>query len=268
MIDASVAELDTLWIGGHLGWLPRLCLSSWIGHGHRVTLWAFEPIDDVPDGVTVEAAQAILAATAIVRHRASGSLSLSSNRFRYHLLSNRATTWVDTDVILLRPLQGRDPYLFGWQERDIVNGAVLRLPRDAPVLADLKAFADAPVPIPAWWSGLHKGVQRARAALGLHQRPEDMRWGTFGPFAITDAMRRHGLIAFASPQDVFYPVGWRDAALFYGPAIGVHAKITPATIAVHLWQSTDWMRAHADTPPPEGSFLAEICARYSIDCRS
>jgi hypothetical protein len=268
MREAPPADLDCLWIGGHLGWLPRLCLSTWVRHGHRVTLWAYEPIDDVPDGVNVEPGQAILPATAITRHRKTGSVSLFSNRFRYHLLSRRATTWLDTDVVLLRPLDRRDPYLFGRQDAEFINTAVLRLPGESPVLADLKAFADARVPVPAWWSPIRKGLQRALGVVGMHQRAPDMGWGTFGPRALTDAIRRHELDQCAAPPEVFYPLGWREAALFYGPAAAVDARITPATVALHLWQSTDWMRAQGDAPPPEGSFLAEMCTRYAIDCRS
>ncbi len=263
-----MSDLHALWIGRRLGWLVRLCLSSWISHGHRVTLWAYEPIDDVPDGVNVESAQAILPVTTIVRHRATGSFSLFSNRFRYHLLTRQAATWLDTDVVLLRPLQGRDPYLFGWQQPDVINGAVLRLPGDSPVLSDLKKLADAKVPMPPWWSRKRKFLQLARAAVGLHQRKEDMIWGTFGPRALTDAIRRHRLDELAAPQEVYYPVSWDETGLFYGPAAGVQARITPATVAVHLWHSSEAMRVHGHASPPAGSFLAEMCARYGIDCRS
>ena len=111
---SALPDLHSLWIGPRLTWLEQLCLVSWLAHGHRAVLWTYQPVEKVPLGVEVRNAREILAKSEVTFHRTSGSVSLFSNRFRYHLLQRYPVTWVDTDVLLVRSLvDSLDlPYLF------------------------------------------------------------------------------------------------------------------------------------------------------------
>ena len=266
----SLSDLHSLWIGPRVSWLEQLCLASWLAHGHRVVVWTYQPVEGLPHGVAVCDARELLPEEQIVLHRESGSTSMFSNRFRYHLLRRYPVTWADIDVLLLRPLAIEAPYLFGWETADSICSAVLRLPRGSRVLRDLVAYTDARVPVPPWWPLKDRIRQRARGIVGRHQRAEDMPWGSFGPRALTDALRRHRLTDRALPREVFYPVLWEDTELFYQPRDVLAARLTARTIAVHLWSSgsllaTPAMRAIRAAPPPAGSWIAAQCAAHGVD---
>jgi hypothetical protein len=106
----SLPDLHTLWIGPRLTWLERLSLCSCLANGHHVILWCYELIEGVPDGVQLADAQAILPKSSITYHRESGSVTYFANRFRYHLLRRQPATWLDADIVLLRPLATARPH--------------------------------------------------------------------------------------------------------------------------------------------------------------
>jgi hypothetical protein len=268
-------ELNSLWIGTHLTWLEKLCLTSWLGHDHRVVLWTYGAVEQIPNGVDLRDAREILPHDAIIRHRESGSVALFANRFRYHLLRQFPVTWLDTDVLLLRPLMDDSHYFFGWEGlvegRDSICNAVLRLPSDSAVLRDLLRLTDARVPVPQWWPLKDRLRQRTRGLLGQHQLAENMKWGTFGPRALTETLRRHALLDLAYSRDVFYPILWDEVALFWGSPEIVEARLSARTLAVHLWSTSSLMA----TPelvekrralPPNESWIGKKCAAHQINC--
>jgi hypothetical protein len=267
----SPSDLHSLWIGPRVTWLEQLCLASWVAHGHRAVVWAYRPIEGLPPGVEVRDARGLLPEGAIVLHRPTGSVSMFSNRFRYHLLQRYPVTWMDTDMLLLRPLTIDTPYLFGWETADSICSAVLRLPGGSPPLRDLVAYTDARVPVPPWWQLKDRIRQRVLGIIDRHQHAEDMTWGSFGPRALTDALHRHRLTDRALATAAFYPVHWQQTALFYQPNDVLAARLTGETIAVHLWSTggllaTPQLRAVRSAPLPAGSWIAGQCAAYGIDC--
>ena len=48
---AREREVGTLWIGGPLSWLEQLCLKSFVDKGQKITLFSYEDIPNVPEGV-------------------------------------------------------------------------------------------------------------------------------------------------------------------------------------------------------------------------
>src|ERR1043165_8447512 len=55
----SLPTINALWIG-QLSPLERLCLSSFAAHGHRVHVYTYDAIENVPRGVTLQDAAQIL----------------------------------------------------------------------------------------------------------------------------------------------------------------------------------------------------------------
>lgn len=256
-------DLHTLWVGGRLGWFERLCVTSMLAQGHRVVLWSYEPVDNVPEDVVSAPGERVLPKSAITRHGATQSLALFSNRFRYRLLRMQAVTWVDIDLIFLRPLTDESPILFGREDAESVCNAVLRLPPDHAALAEIEHLSLQRVPAPFWWPWRQRWHQRVAGVIGRHLRPEDMTWGTFGPKALTEALSRHHLLHLARPADVFYPIHWTEAHLIFEAAAKVDRAITPETIAVHLWGDSN-QRERRRQPPQPGSWIASMCGRFGV----
>ena len=266
---SDLPEIHSLWIGPRLTWIELLSLHSWLEHGHRVTLWCYEPIEGVPDAVCVADAAAILPKSSITRHRETGSVALFSNRFRYHLLRHRRATWLDLDMVLLRPLNHTSPYLFGWESPTQICNAVLRLPSESPVLHDLIKLTGARAPVPGWWRLKGRLKQRITGLIGLHQRAEDMEWGTFGPAALTYFLLRRNFAGHATPIETFYPISWTEIPLLFAAPDLVSPRLTEKSDGVHLWSSCisellwsdakNWRNA-----PPANSWIGAMCKRYDV----
>jgi hypothetical protein len=252
---ASPPVCHALWIGPSLGPLERACLSSFVEAGHPVRLHAYEDLPGVPPGVTVRDAGDVLPREAVLRHRATGSVSLFSNRFRYALLRRGGGVWIDCDVLCVRPLPD-EPFLFGRQDARRINGAVLRLPPDHPVLDDLAGIFERPRWVPPWL----RIDRRFRRTLLYRRRPgygvADMPWGTAGPDALTWYLARHGLEGRALPEEVLYPLPFPEArSVLVADGDGVAPRVTDRTRCLHLWHQA--LGPEAGDPAP-GSFLAAV----------
>src|SRR5712692_7731476 len=146
-------DIHALWIGPRLGWIERLSFRSMMAHGHKLVLWTYAVVEGVPDGIEVRPAEDILSPRFIVRDPTTGSVaSPFGDRFRYRMLQQHPeATWLDADVVVLRPIEIDTPYLFGWESADLINNAVLRLPPRSRVLRDLVKLTSARVPVPHRW---------------------------------------------------------------------------------------------------------------------
>jgi hypothetical protein len=264
----GLAEIHSLWIGPRLTWIERLSLCSWLEHGHRVTLWCYDPIEGIPNGVCTADAAEILPKTAIIRHRKTGSVALFANRFRYHLLRRGPTTWLDADVVLLRPLSHASSNLFGWETPTSINNAVMRLPPESLVLDDLIQLTGERAPVPEWWPLKKKIYQRGAALIGRHKRAEDLAWGTFGPAALTHYLSRRHLASHALPIEAFYPINWTEVSLFFATPDAVSSRLTEKTIGVHLWSTSILKSPNGQTwrnaLPRANSWLGAMCERYGV----
>jgi len=252
---APLPVCNALWIGQTLGPTERACLLSFAEAGHRVDLYVYEELADVPHGVNVVDAATLLPRDKIIRHTSTGSYSLFSNRFRYALMKAGLGLWIDCDLLCLKPVLD-SPFTFGRQDDRLINGAILKLPHDHPVLDDLIEPFETRKWIPPW-TRLHHWVRHwIRHRLDAEFGIQDMAWGTSGPAALTYFLGRHGLAGKAQPPDVFYPIGWREVAMLVSPdQAPLIARITAQTLCIHLWHHSLNSR---DVTAEPGSFLAAI----------
>ena len=243
----------TLWVGSRLGFVERACLRSVLRQGHDLALYCYGRVEGIPAGVEVRDAGKVLSESAVFRHR-SGSYAFFADWFRYELMRRGAGTWVDTDVYLIAPLDADRAYLFGAQASGVFNNAVLRLPPDSALLADLLSPFTGKTP--PWLRGRDYLVARAREWIRGSADVARMPWGTTGPHALTALVKSHGLTGEAVPPDVLYPVPWTDAGWVRQRGLSLEDVTAPETVAVHLWN--ECIKAFKDLPAPAGSFLSRL----------
>ncbi len=241
----NLPTANAIWIGPKLGPIHAACLRSFVRAGHRVVLHSYDPPSDVPSGIELADARKLMPESRIVRYKKSGSPALFANLFRYQLLKAGLGLYIDCDVYCVRPIEDAD-YVLGWQDQGSLNNAVLKLPPDCPVLAELCNLKDGF--IPPWSKSQDKRRLRLRQLLGRPLQLEEMRWGTTGPKALTWYAQQHGLVSKAAPIDVFYPVAMSHIGLLIDPALSLDELITPRTRAVHLW-SQIFANAASGLPP-------------------
>ena len=119
------ATCNAMWIGGNLGPVSAACLASFVRQGHRVVLYCYDTPSDMPFGVELADAGAIIPSSRIFKHKQTGSYALFANLFRYELQRRDLGIWVDCDFYCVRPFSFAQEYVFGWQNKNEINNAVL-----------------------------------------------------------------------------------------------------------------------------------------------
>ncbi|WP_373028170.1 hypothetical protein [Sulfitobacter sp.] len=258
--------VNSFWHGGRLTWIERACMRSFLDKGIKFRLYAYGELDGVPDGVQLEDAAEILPETAIITYQgddlpeAKGTPALFSNLFRYELQRLGKGLWVDCDFYCLKPFRfARMPFVFGYQHNRTIDGAVntavLKLPKDSRILADLIKLYQPPYSIPPWVFQDHRArLAKQWGSEDVH--PSYLPWGSFGPKALTALIWRHGLEEHILGRDRFYPITVADIEKMFDPAVDCADFFSPRTFGVHLWNNE--IRHRAAETPPEGSFAHRL----------
>ncbi len=256
-------RLNSLWIGEQLGYIEKLTLDSALSVGHSFTLYSYarEKLRGVPSGVEIRDANEVAPYQALAHYFDGGLAALGTDFFRYAMQAKGLGTWVDLDLHFVRPIDFEDEYVFGWEHRTSINGAVLRLPANSDMVREL-----CDIPHVNWRPPFYGPRKTAifywRRLTEGDIRPEDYRWGTFGPMFLTYLARKYGVARRAKERSVFYPVAHHHWKLLCGPPESVKATLTKETRTVHLWRSV-LIRAMGPSPPP-GSYLEAICRDLNV----
>lgn len=255
--------LFTFW-KNHLTWFERVCFAAAAAAGHRLTVYSYEPLVGLPPGVAVGDANQIIHSDRVFQHQRSGSVAMFSDLFRYEGLRRGLGTWIDADMLVLRPLPS-SRIILARDHNNEVGNSVLRLPAEHSFLAEMKRLSEARVPIASHWPLRHKLRQIARTCVGRPMPLSEMKLATFGPPALTQHVKVNKLDAIVLAPTVFYPLPGANAEDAFTPSADVERLFTPDTVGVHLWHSK--IISRKGSPPPSGSFLARMCEKYDIDTK-
>src|ERR1700761_1281740 len=239
-------DIVTFWHGS-MDALRRTCLRSQVAAGHKITVYSFDPIPGLPDGVGNAEAEAILPRAFAERLRPpqpDGSwrdwtLLQFSDFFRMRLMAQRAgpehaQLWLDADVLLLKPIEidPAKPY-FAWERPRQLGNSVLYLPSDDPIVAAFTALLQQDELTPDWLSLRHRLTFALRKLRGGSNRLSDIRVAIFGPAALTALAKRSNELHHALPKDSFYAVH-AEPKLFFEPSDFSKLIANPAIIGFHI----------------------------------
>ena len=142
-------QIAALWMEGSLSFLEQLCLKSFVDAGHHVKLYHYGPLENVPDGMELADASAVLPRTDFLAHARTGSPALHSDLFRYKMLEQeKDTIWADTDAYCMKKFETPNGHFYGWESEKHINGGVLGLPSDCDTLGELLEFTSDEFAIP------------------------------------------------------------------------------------------------------------------------
>ncbi len=113
----QLPPVQALWVGNKLGATEVMCMRSFLEHGHPYHLYTYNDIDNLPSGVELKDANAVLPASCVYATNYRGYAPFS-DWFRWALFQERGGYWVDTDVLCLRPLDFSEDIVFGWEVFD------------------------------------------------------------------------------------------------------------------------------------------------------
>ncbi len=258
-------EIVTFW-HGPMDALRQTCLRSQLAAGHKVTVYSFDAIPGLPDGVANAEAEAILPHAFSEKLRPpqpDGSwrdwTTLQfSDFFRMKLMARSAGLWLDADVLLLKPVRidPAKPY-FAWERSRRLGNSVLYLPPHHPIVTAFEALMAQDELTPQWLSLSHRVTLAARRLRGPC-RVSDLRIALYGPPALTALARRSGDLNYALPKKSFYAVH-SEPKLFFEPSNFQGLISDPEVIGLHISGKDRTKR-----PPVPGSLCAWAAERFAV----
>lgn len=234
-------DVATFWHGPALARLDIACLLSFVAAGFRVSVYGYEPISGLPDGVTFCDAAEIVDRKYLNAFVVRGKPSIAhfSDVFRYSLFAHTEAAWVDTDLFCIRPFDM--PTVGNYLARETetsINNAILRLDPAQPALKTIVSDA---------------------LALG-HGR--EIPWGATGPILLTKTFGDAALGTSLAPK-YFFPVPWDE---WWKPFLPSHRdeceRLCDDAFALHLWNNIVERSGYwKDLAPPAGSYLHALIER-------
>jgi Alpha 1,4-glycosyltransferase conserved region/Glycosyltransferase sugar-binding region containing DXD motif len=256
--EDSQSVIHALWIGPRLRTIEQECLKSFVRNGHPVVLHCYENVENVPQGISISDASIILPKNEIFKHLETDSYAIFSDLFRYELMAVVDGIYVDCDMFCLKPIELSN-YVMGYQSPELINNAVLRVPKNSALLSDLRSLrvsANERWPwekqkLASWWQ---RHLERKTGRNAIAYKP----WGSSGPLALTYFVQKHGLEKNVKDQDVFYPVHYSDVHKLFDPAHSIEEMITKRTVAIHLYNEVIRTSALKSGPIPPLSPLGKL----------
>jgi hypothetical protein len=206
--------VQSLWIGGRLSTMERLSILSYLEQGHPFHLYVYEPVTNIPDGVTVRNGQEILPSEEIFCYQhgyGKGSVAAFANCFRYKLLLDRGGWWSDLDIVCLRPLDFPADHVVGYERRPYqvphVNNALIKAPVGSLLMRN--CFETS-------WK-----VDRST-----------LRWGQIGPTLLRKTIDELSVPVKILEPSAFYPIDyWRAWDLIRSQELPTDGW------TIHMWHS-------------------------------
>jgi hypothetical protein len=259
-----IPDIVTFW-HGPLDLLRQTCLRSQLAAGHKVIVYSFEEIPNLPDGVYHAAAEAILPRAFAEKLRppeSDGSwrdwtILQFSDFFRMRLMARGAGLWLDADVLLLRriDLDPARPY-FAWERPRQIGNSVLYLPSDDPIVVAFEDLMEQEELTPDWLSLRHRLIFALKRLRGGSTRISDLRVAIYGPAALTALANRAGSARESLPKTSFYAVH-ADPGKFFEPRDFSALIADPGVIGLHVSP-----KGRGNSVPIPGSLYAWAVERF------
>ena len=257
-------DVVTFW-HGPLDRLRLTCLRSQVAVGHKVTVYSFDPLAGLPDGVGNAEAEAILPHAFAEKLRPTGpdgvwrdwTMLQFSDFFRMRLMARNAGLWLDADVLLRKPVEidPAKPY-FAWERPRQLGNSVLYLPAGDPIVAAFASLMLKDELMPDWLALRHRLTFALRQLRGGSNRLSDIRVAIYGPASLTALARRAGELHHALPKKSFYAVH-AEPKLFFEPADFSALIGDPGIIGFHISP-----KGRGNQPPVPGSLYAWAGERF------
>ncbi|MEO8192505.1 MAG: glycosyltransferase [Gemmatimonadales bacterium] len=200
--------------------MEQLSLASFLANGHEYHLYAYEPIRNVPGGVTMMDASEILPRSRAFQYSQHATWAGFANFFRYKLLLERGGWWADTDLICLRTFDFPEDYVFSSEfsvGRQMVNIGAIK----SPAGSDVMAYP---------WEVCQT------------KDPTKLVWGETGPELMEEAVEKFSMQRYVRDWKTFCPIGFRAWRVLMNPDVD---EPESSTYAIHLWHEM-WRAAKQD----------------------
>lgn len=214
-----------MWIGRELSVMELLSISSFLSNGHIYHLYTYDEVKNLPEGVILKDASEIITPDKIFKYKDRDTYAGFANVFRYKLLLEKGSFWVDTDVVCLSPFNFVSNYVFARSRRLKLFGNLDETFRvenciiKAPKGSDIMSYC---------------------YEVSSRQNPKELEFGESGPYFLRPTVKKFNLEKYVLRAETFCPVDWTQWQSFVSSSPLVTwmemAKMTLyRTKGVHLW---------------------------------
>lgn len=240
-----MAVVSSLWVGGPLGFVQRLCLKSFVHFGHDISLYVYDMDMEVPDGVRKLNAEEIVPSDKIFSYH--GQLAAFSDYFRYKMIQKTGAMWVDADTLCLSDkFFEDDPFVFIKESDYLIAGGILKMPQNHPMTISINKKAERMLP------------QLKKAQTGS-------KWASLGPLLLTKLAEGFGVSQYAQPAKLVNVLDhWSKGSDFWDPSKTAEI-ISDCSDAYSATMFTGTLRARGfDTEqvPPPGSAIEYFSRKF------
>jgi len=225
--------IQSLWIGSPLSNLEKLCVQSFLDHGHEFHLYVYDDIDGIPNGTTVMDANEIIPSSEIFYTRKK-YIAPFSDWFRYALIAKRGGVWVDMDTICIKPFDFDEKIVFGYFESFRAIIGILKFPQNHFLMHALESFCRDHTQAQPWDNTATEKTQSFIVS------KEKISYQAFGNDIFDKAVRYYGLEDYGKPYTYFYPLNHEQAKTLFDDSFKDGIGLYPATHSMHISNKVLW----------------------------
>ncbi|MCY4180846.1 MAG: hypothetical protein OXD48_11355 [Litoreibacter sp.] len=266
-IVAKEYAIAQLWIGGALTYMEQLCAVSFRDAGHHVKMYTYGEVANIPDGIEICDANAIMPLGDVIAHKRTGSPAPQADKWRYNMLAKTDDQiWADTDAYCVKLFTTPNGHFHGWESAHHINNGVLGLPSDSETLAQLVDFTTDEYAIPDWFKPELRAEMERKKAEGNPVHVGEQSWGVWGPQALTHFLHKTGEQKYAMPIEALFPISFKKRRMMLKPNADLGEYITDNTLSIHFWGRRMRMRIieREGGEPHKDSLIGKLLTKHGI----
>lgn len=245
----------TFWEGQLLPRLHLVCVSSWLHVGHDVHVYGYRKPDNLPNGAQFVDASLVLSQEHAFYNKNAGNIAQFADIFRMELLRRNLGTWLDADLLLLRPIPEDRAVILAWERYGHICNAAMRFPENHEIpKAVVRAFSTKT--LGPWALAKPRFKKLLKWFAGQKITQTDLPLGHWGRHPLGYFVRKLHMEKDLLGQNSFYHSSTYDGSLFQAVPYD-HLMDDDEVLGVHFF----FKDADFDNPVP-GSFFAHMCGRY------
>lgn len=242
-----MAVVGSLWVGGPLGFVQKLCLKSFIHYGHEVRLYVYDMDMEVPSGVTKYDASEIVPEDKIFKY--NGQLAAFSDYFRYRMIKSQSIMWVDADTLCLSDdFFNTEDFVFIAESDTMAAGGILKIPANHVML--------------------DKMINHSEEMLRVMKNTGNTKlWTMMGPSLITKMVNRYDLWKHAYPaEQVNLLDHWSKSEQFWDPnkKKEILEIADKAYCGTFFTGSLRMKKFDTEQTPPKGSAIEHFAKKFGL----
>lgn len=258
VLKKKIFDISTFWHGSYLRPVDRLCLMSMIKAGHKVKLYSYEEIKNVPENIELCDAREVISYSVLNRldpdfpnYRPQVTIAQFSDFFRVFLMKMRNTVWLDTDVYLVKPFK-IDPtkVWLAYESKKRLGVSAFYLPVNNPIIKEFENYLESDNILPNWL-GFKRGVLKPLyfQIKRIPITPNRIGITVFGNDGISRLAKKYNFFSKAHAKETFYYWHARKSERIFDPKYGLEPLKNKNFLGFHMHY-----KELTKKKPLEGSF--------------